>query len=407
MNQRVVITGLGIYSCIGYNLDAVRQSLFEGKSGIILDQARKEFGYRSGLTGFVERPNLKDYLDRRARIMMPEHAEYAYMSTKEAIREAGLTEDYFEDHEVGIIFGNDSCAKAVIDGIDKVREKKDTILVGSASVFQVLNSTINMNLSTIFKLRGINLTMSAACASGSHSIGIGYMFIKNGMQDMIICGGGQETNIYSMPNFDALSAFSIRENDPTRASRPFDRDRDGLVPSGGAATVILESLESAQRRGAPILAEVIGYGFSSNGAHISNPTVDGPARSLQMALRDAGLQAKDIGYLNAHATSTPAGDATEASAIYEVFKDAMPFVSSTKGMTGHECWMAGASEVVYSTLMMKNGFMAPNLNFENPDEESAKLKIVTETLENKFDVYLSNSFGFGGTNSSLIIKDWK
>lgn len=407
MNHRVVITGMGIYSCIGKNLGEVKESLYHGKSGIILAPERKEFGYRSGLTGFVEKPNLKGVLDRRARIMMPEHAEYAYVATREAMQEAGLDESYFEKNEVGIIYGNDSCAQAVIEGIDKVREKKDTMLVGSASVFQVLNSTINMNLSTIFKLRGINLTLSAACASGSHCIGLAYLFIKSGLQHMIICGGGQETNIYSMPNFDALGAFSIRENDPTRASRPFDRDRDGLVPSGGAATVIVESLESAQKRGANILAEVIGYGFSSNGEHISNPSVDGPARSLSMALRESGLMARDIQYLNAHATSTPAGDASEAKAIYEVFKDSMPLISSTKGMTGHECWMAGASEIVYSTLMMKNGFVAPNLNFENPDEDSARLNIVTQTLEKKFDVYLSNSFGFGGTNSSLIIKDWK
>lgn len=406
MSHRVVITGIGIYSCIGKNIDEVKQSLYDGTCGIKFVPERKEFGYRSGLTGVLDKPNLKSQLDRRARIMMPEHTEYAYVSTKEAMQVAGLDEDYFEKNEVGIIFGNDSCAQAVIEGIDKVREKKDTMLVGSASVFQVLNSTTNMNLSTIFKLKGINLTLSAACASGSHSIGLGYLFIQQGLQDMVVCGGCQETNIYSMPNFDALGAFSIREDAPHKASRPFDRDRDGLVPSGGAATVIIESLESAQRRGATILAEVVGYGFSSNGAHISNPSVDGPARSLKMALKNAGMNANEIEYLNAHATSTPAGDMSEAKAIYEVFGNDMPYVSSTKGMTGHECWMAGASEVVYSTLMMKNGFMAPNLNFENPDEDSAKLKIVTDTLEKKFDVYLSNSFGFGGTNSSLIIRDW-
>jgi 3-oxoacyl-[acyl-carrier-protein] synthase-1 len=406
MSHRVVITGIGIYSCIGKNIDEVKQSLYDGTCGIKFVPERKEFGYRSGLTGVLDKPNLKSQLDRRARIMMPEHTEYAYVSTKEAMQVAGLDEDYFEKNEVGIIFGNDSCAQAVIEGIDKVREKKDTMLVGSASVFQVLNSTTNMNLSTIFKLKGINLTLSAACASGSHSIGLGYLFIQQGLQEMVVCGGCQETNIYSMPNFDALGAFSIREDAPHKASRPFDRDRDGLVPSGGAATVIIESLESAQRRGATILAEVVGYGFSSNGAHISNPSVDGPARSLKMALKNAGMNANEIEYLNAHATSTPAGDMSEAKAIYEVFGNDMPYVSSTKGMTGHECWMAGASEVVYSTLMMKNGFMAPNLNFENPDEDSAKLKIVTDTLEKKFDVYLSNSFGFGGTNSSLIIRDW-
>ena len=207
-----------------------------------------------------------------------------------------------------------------------------------------------------------------------------------------------------MGNFDALSAFSTFESDPSKASRPFDRDRDGLVPSGGAATVILESLESAQKRGAPILAEVIGYGFSSNGEHISNPTVNGPVRSLSMAMRDAGLTAKEIDYINAHATSTQAGDASEAKAINEVFEDARPFVSSTKSMTGHECWMAGASEIVYSTLMMQNSFIAPNINFENPDEDSAKLNLVKNTLEKNINVFLSNSFGFGGTNSSIIVK---
>ena len=406
MNHRVVITGIGIYSCIGKNLDEVAKSLYEGKSGIIVAPERKEFGYRSALTGFVERPNLKGLIDRRARITMPEHAEYAYVSTKEAMKVANIDEEYFENNEVGIIYGNDTCAQAVIEGIDKLREKKDTVLLGSASVFQVLNSTVNMNLSTIFKLKGINLTMSAACASGSHSIGLGYMFIKNGMQDMIVCGGAQETNLYSMPKFDALGAFSIRENEPHKASRPFDRDRDGLVPSGGAATVIIESLESAKRRGVPILGEIIGYGFSSNGAHISNPTVDGPYRSLIRAIQDSKVQLKDIDYLNAHATSTLAGDASEAEAIYKAFEDSMPYISSTKGMTGHECWMAGASEVVYTTLMMQNNFIAPNLNFENPDEHSQKLKIANTTIEKNIDVYLSNSFGFGGTNSSLIVKKW-
>ena len=280
------------------------------------------------------------------------------------------------------------------------------MLVGSGSVFQTMNSTVTMNLATIFKLRGINLTISAACASGSHAIGMGYHFIKSGLQDCIVCGGAQEINHYSMGNFDALSAFSIREEDAARASRPFDRDRDGLIPSGGAATVILESLESAQKRGAKILGEVIGYGFSSNGGHISNPTVDGPVRALSMALKDAGLAPKDVPYINAHATSTPAGDSSEAKAIFEVFGSSDPYVSSTKSMTGHECWMAGASEIVYSMIMMDNSFIAPNINFENPDQDSAKLNIVTEALPKEFDVFLSNSFGFGGTNSSLIVKKW-
>jgi 3-oxoacyl-[acyl-carrier-protein] synthase I len=404
--NRVVITGLGIYSCIGKNLEEVNKSLYEGKSGIILDSQRKALGYRSGLTGFVEKPQLKGVLDRRARIMLPEQGEYAYLSTVEALRNAKLDQDYIDQNEVGVIFGNDSCAQPVIEAIDIIRAKKDTMMVGSGSVFQVLNSTVNMNLATIFRLKGINFSVSAACASGSHSIGLAFMFIRNGMQDCIVCGGAQETNIYSMGNFDALGAFSIREDSPTTASRPFDKNRDGLVPSGGAATVILESLESAKRRGAKILGEVIGYGFSSNGEHISNPSVAGPARSLRMAMKSSGLKSSDIDYINAHATSTPAGDASEAEAIFDVFGSDKTPLSSTKSMTGHECWMAGASEIVYSLLMMENSFIAPNINFETPDEHSARLNIVTRAMNKNIDVFLSNSFGFGGTNSTLIVKKW-
>ena len=405
--SRVVITGLGIYSCIGTNLEAVRDSLYQGKSGIIFDLARKEFGYRSGLTGYVEPPSLKGLLDRRARLMLPEQGEYAYMATLEALHEARMDQDWLDKHEVGIIYGNDSSAKPVIEGTDIIRSKKDTMLVGSGSVFQTMNSTVTMNLSTIFKLKGINFTVSAACASGSHSIGLGYHFIKSGLQDCVICGGAQELNIYSMGNFDALSVFSLREDSPATASRPFDRDRDGLIPSGGAATVILESLDSALARGANILGEVIGYGFSSNGGHISNPTVDGPVRALRMALKTAAIEPRVVDYINAHATSTPAGDTSEAEAIHDVFGASYTPVSSTKSMTGHECWMAGASEIVYSMLMMQNSFIAPNINFENPDEFSAKLNIVKSTTERDIDVFLSNSFGFGGTNSSLLVKRCK
>jgi 3-oxoacyl-[acyl-carrier-protein] synthase-1 len=404
--NRVVVTGIGIYSSLGVNLEAVTNSLFQGKSGIVFRPERKAMGYRSALTGYVERPNLKGLLDRRARIMMPEQAEFAYMATAEALKLANIDIDFLAANETGILYGNDSCAKPVIDGIDVLREKKDAMLIGSGSVFQVLNSTVTMNLATIFKLRGVNFTISAACASGSHAIGMGYLFIKNGMQDRVICGGAQEINDYSMPNFDALGTFSTREDAPTQASRPFDRDRDGLVPGGGAATVILESLESAQARGANIIAEVLGYGFSSNGEHISNPSVEGQVRSIERTLRDAGLNASDIEYVNAHATSTPAGDGSEAEAIFKVFGAQVP-VSSTKSMTGHECWMAGASEVVYSLLMMQNGFMAPNINFEHPDEHSAKINILPETLQRPFDTFLSNSFGFGGTNSSLILRKWR
>ncbi len=405
--NRVVITGIGIYSCLGTGLDQVRDSLFQGKSGIVFDEERKMMGFRSPLTGMVEKPVLKGILDRRQRIGLAEQGEYAYLSTLEAIKNAKLDEEIIDRNEFGVLFGNDSSARAVIEATDIIREKKDTTLVGSGSVFQSMNSTVTMNLATIFKLKGVNFTVSGACASGSHAIGIGYVLIKHGLQKGVICGGAQEINPFSMGNFDALSTFSVRVDDPTKASRPFDKNRDGLVPSGGAATVIIESYESAVERGAPILAEIIGYGFSSNGGHISQPNVEGPVRALEMSLRDAGIPAGLIDYVNAHATSTPVGDMYEARALDTVFGGSKPLVSSTKSMTGHECWMAGASEIVYSLLMMQNDFVAPNINLETPDEDSAKLNIATKTVEKNIDTLLSNSFGFGGTNSSLILKKVK
>ncbi|MEC3877473.1 beta-ketoacyl-[acyl-carrier-protein] synthase family protein [Chryseobacterium salviniae] len=403
MENRVVITGMGIYSCIGTSLEEVKESLFQGKSGIFLVNERKEFGFRSGLTGVVPKPDLKNLLSRRQRVSMGEESEYAYVATLDALKQANIDQDFLDNNEVGILYGNDSVSQAVVESIDIAREKKDTTLMGSGAIFKSMNSTVTMNLSTIFKLRGINLTISAACASGSHSLGLAFMMIKNGFQEMIVCGGGQETNKYSMASFDGLGVFSVRENEPTKASRPFDKDRDGLIPSGGAATLIVESLESAQKRGANIIAEIVGYGFSSNGGHISTPNVDGPALAMDRALKQSGLAAKDIDYINAHATSTPIGDANEAKAIYEIFGNKVP-VSSTKSMTGHECWMAGASEVIYSILMMQNDFIAPNINLENPDDEAKRINLIAQTKSQKIDVFLSNSFGFGGTNSALIVK---
>ena len=403
MNNRVVITGMGIYSCLGENLEEVKKSLFEGKSGIVVDEKRIEIGYKCPLTGNVKDPDLKPFLTRRQRISMGQPAKFAYMATKEAVANAGLDIDFLDKNTTGIIYGNDSTAQAVIEGVDKMRAKGDTQLIGSGSIFQSMNCTVNMNLSTIFKLKGMNITISAACASGSHSIGLGFLLIKQGLQERVICGGAQEVNEYAMGSFDALGAFSDRITDPTKACRPFDKDRDGLVPSGGGATLILESYESAVKRGAPILAEVMGYGFSSNGEHISNPNFDGQLNSLKMVLEQSGMEASEIDYINAHATSTPVGDKYEAMAINEVFGSKVP-VSSTKSMTGHECWMAGASEVVYSMLMMQNDFIAPNINYEKGDEDIEKINIINKTKQQPINAFLSNSFGFGGTNSSLIIK---
>ena len=395
---------MGIYSCIGENLQEVKDSLYQGKSGIVFQQERKEFGYRSGLTGYVKTPNLKKELSRRQRITMGDESLYAYVATKEALANAKLDEAFLEANDVGVLYGNDSTAKATIESTDIVREKEDTTLVGSGAIFKAMNSTVTMNLSTIFKLKGVNFTISAACASGSHSIGVGYMMIKNGLQDCVICGGAQEINLYATASFDGLGVFSVNEEDPSKASRPFDAARDGLIPSGGAATLILEDYESAVKRGAPILGEIVGYGFSSNGGHISTPNVDGPAKAMDIALKQANMKAEDIDYVNAHATSTPVGDANEAKAIFEVFGENGPYVSSTKSMTGHECWMAGASEVVYSLLMMQHSFIAPNINLESVDEAAQNLKLATHTVDQKIDVFLSNSFGFGGTNSALVVK---
>ena len=408
MNRRVVITGMGIWSCLGTDLETVKQSLYEGKSGIGLQSERLEYGYRSALTGIVEEPVItKKMLDRHTRAGMPEEARYAYMSSLQAFEQANISDEYLRENEIGCIFGNDSSAKPVIEASKIMDEKHDSAMLGYGLIFQSMNSTVNMNLSTIFHLRGVNFTISAACASGSHSIGLGYMLIKQGMQDVVLCGGAQETNFYSMASFDALGAFSVRMDEPTKASRPFDRDRDGLVPSGGAASLVLEDYEHAKARGANILAEVIGYGFSSNGGGISQPSDEGSVVAMTRALEMSGVKAEDIDYINAHATSTHQGDMYEAMALNRMFGGKHALISSTKSMTGHECWMAGASEAVYSILMMQNDFVAPNINFEHPDEYSEKLNLAITTVETELNLVLSNSFGFGGTNSALVLKKFK
>lgn len=408
MEKRVVITGMGIWSCLGTNIETVKDSLFAGRSGIGLQQERITYGYRSALTGIVEEPVItKQMIDRHTRAGMSEEARYAYMASRQAFEQSGINDQYLRQNEVGCIFGNDSSAKPVIEAAKIMDEKHDSAMLGYGIIFQSMNSTVNMNLSTIFHLRGVNFTVSSACTSGSHSIGLAYMMIKQGLQEMVLCGGAQETNYYSMASFDALGAFSVRMDDPARASRPFDRDRDGLVPSGGAAALVLEDYDHAVARGANILAEVIGYGFSSNGGGISEPSDNGSVIAMSRAIKDAGVALDDIDYINAHATSTRQGDMYEAIALDRLFHGQRALISSTKGMTGHECWMAGASEVVYSTIMMQNNFVAPNINFDNPDEYSEKINITPTTVETEVNVVLSNSFGFGGTNSALVIRKLK
>ncbi len=406
MSRRVVITGIGIWSCLGTDLETVREALYNGTSGIGLDEDRLAYGYRSGLVGKVAKPVItKKDIERHIRAGMSEEAEYAFMASRQAFQMAGMDADYLTANEVGCIFGNDSSAKPVVESARIMDEKHDTEMLGYGLVFQSMNSTVNMNLSTIFRLRGVNFTVSAACASGSHSIGLGYLLIKQGLQDTVLCGGAQETNYYSMASFDALRTFSTRMDEPTKASRPFDKDRDGLVPSGGAAALVLEEYEHAKARGANILCEVVGYGFSSNGGGISQPSDEGCVIAMTRAMEDAGMSPDDIDYINAHATSTPQGDMFEAKALVRLFEGKHALISSTKSMTGHECWMAGASEIVYSILMMRHHFVAPNINLEHPDEYADRLNLTATTVDTEVNTVLSNSFGFGGTNSALIIRN--
>lgn len=404
MSRRVVITGMGIWSCLGQDLASVQQALYNGVSGVVLDPQRKELGFQSALTAVVPLPQLKGELSRQARSTMGEPSLYAYCATRDALRQAGVGQDYLDSHPVGLIYGNDSTADAVCCTHDTIKELKNTALCGGGKVFQCMNSTVSMNLSVLFHLRGIALTVSAACASGSHAIGLASTLIRDGLLDMVVCGGAQEVNPNATGSFDGMEAFSLREDAPQKASRPFDAARDGLVPGGGAAALVLESEESARRRGATPLAEILGYGFSADGNHISTPSIDGPVMAMTQALQRAGLKPADIGYINAHATSTQKGDANEAQAIVRVFGERSVPVTSTKGQTGHEMWMAGASELIYSYLMMTGGFIAGNLNFETPDADSARLSIVKQTRKALFSTFLSNSFGFGGTNAALVVQ---
>lgn len=398
---------MGIWSCIGTDTESVARALHDGRSGIGLQPERLDYGYHSALTGLVPTPEItRQMLDRHTRAGLAEQTQYAYMAARQALEAARLDEDWLKEHEAGCIFGNDSSARSVIEASNIMDEKHDTAMLGYGLVFQLMTSTVSMNLSRIFHLSGTSFTVSAACASGSHAIGTAAMLIRSGMQDVVLCGGAQETGLKSVPSFDALGAFSMRMDAPQEASRPFDRERDGLVPSGGAAALVVEEMDHALRRGTPILAEVAGYGTSSGGT-VSVPDETACATAMERALKDAGLEPRDIDYINAHATSTPLGDRCEAVALDRLFAGEHALVSSTKSMTGHECWMAGASEAVYSTLMMQRGFVAPNINLTNPDEAAARLRLTPETVETEVRTVLSNSFGFGGTNAALVLKSMR
>jgi 3-oxoacyl-[acyl-carrier-protein] synthase-1 len=400
--EQAAITGMGIVSCLGSTLDDVSAALRGGRSGIVLDEERIALGFRSGLRGRI--PQLSsELLSRKMHRTMCEPAQYAYAAATDAIADAELDEENIRSGRCGLVFGNDSCMKPAVEAIDIVRDSGETHFIGGGYIFRTMNSTVSMNLAAILGIRGANWTLSAACASGAHAIGQALMLIRAGLQDIVIVGGAQETNWQALASFDALGAFSTRHDDPKAASRPFDADRDGLIPSGGAACLIIESVSHAVKRRARIQGIVRGYGFvSDGGGHLSSPTDDGAARCMRAALQDAMLTPNEIDYVNAHATSTPVGDRVEAAAIVDVFGADVP-VSSTKSMTGHECWMAGASEAIYTSLMAREDFIAPNLNFSRHNDGDLRINVVKETIEAPIRLAISNSFGFGGTNASIVL----
>ncbi len=405
--DRVVITGMGAISCLGQSLDEISASLAESRSGVVVEPARKQKGFRSGLMTRLPEVDLKRELDRRARKFMPEAALYAALATTRALDSAGLVREDVAKEDVGVIVGNDSSCSALPELMDTLAEYGQSHFLGAQMVIKVMNSTASMNLGPYLGAQGINLTLSAACSSGAHALGLAFQVIRSGSQRMIFAGGTQESHWLSMISFDALNSFSLREDDPARASRPFDAERDGLVPGAGGAMLILESLASAQARDARIFGEVVSYAFSSDGDHLTLPSGRGAQRCMRQALENAGLTVGDVDYVNAHATSTPLGDRAEALAIHEVFGSKGPPVASTKGLTGHECWMAGASEVLYSALMMRDGFLAANANFSAQEEDAPEINVLRETLRGEPDIVLSNSFGFGGTNACLILRRFR
>ena len=400
--HRVAITGIGIVSCLGNDLQTVGDALREGRSGVVIDPQRTKLGFRSPLTGLIQDFD-SSILSKKQRKSMPDFAVWSYASAASALELAGLDAESIQNDQTGLLYGCDSSAIAAIEQVEALLEKGETKSIGSGQVFRSMNSTITMNLNTLFKTQGACWSLSSACSSGGHAIGQAADLIRMGRQERMICGGAQEINWQSMCSFDGLGAFSTNTDRPAAASRPFDADRDGLVPSGGAASVVLERYDLAEKRGANILGELIGYGFSSDGGQLSVPSLDGINRAMLMALDQSGLAAAEIDYLCAHATSTPAGDAAEAINIRKVFGDKMPPTSSLKSMAGHELWMSGASQVVYTTIMAQQKFIAPNINYNKPCEATAGLNVVRETIPQAPTRALCNSAGFGGTNSALIL----
>jgi 3-oxoacyl-[acyl-carrier-protein] synthase I len=404
--RRVVVTGLGIVSSIGNNAKEVTESLRKGRSGIVFAEDYAEHGFRSHVHG-VPTIDLDSHVDRRVRRFMGDGAAYNYVAALEAIADAGLEESEVSNERTGLICGSGGPSTSNQTAAYDIAREKGVKRMGPYMVPRCMSSTNSANLATSLKIKGVSYSISSACSTSAHCIGNGAELIQWGKQDVVLAGGGEELHWTLSMLFDAMGALSGGYNDtPQKASRPYDKDRDGFVIAGGGGLVVLEELEHAKARGAKIYGELIGYGATSDGVDMVAPSGEGAVRCMRQALASAGNIKVD--YINAHGTSTPVGDITELNAIKEVFGADLPKVASTKSLTGHAQGAAGVTEAIYSLLMMENGFIAPSINIDNPDPGAEGIPIVTETEENaKIDCLMSNSFGFGGTNACLAFQRYE
>jgi len=403
--KRAVITGMGSISCIGNNLEEISNSLRQGISGISKNDEYNDLGFRSKVSGSIL-IDLKDLIDRKLFRFMGEAAAYSYLSALDALRDSKLPESIFETDRIGVIAGSGGASsRSQVDAADILREK-GVKRVGPYRVTQTMGSTVSACLATSLKIKGVNFSISSACSTSAHCIGSAWEQIQLGNQDVIIAGGAEDEHWTQSGLFDAMGALTSNYNEnPTAASRPFDENRDGFVISGGGGILIVEELEHALSRKAKIYAEIKGYSATSDGDDMVAPSGEGAKNCMKKSLEMSGL--KSVDYLNAHGTSTPAGDPVELNAIKSVFKDDIPIVSSTKSLTGHTLGAAGVQECIYSILMMNGNFIAGNKNLSDPIPEADGINIPEKSLEKEFDSFMSNSFGFGGTNVSLVLSKFK
>jgi 3-oxoacyl-[acyl-carrier-protein] synthase-1 len=402
--KRVVITGIGIVSSIGNNADEVLASLKSGKSGITHSESFAEQGLKSNVWG---KPNIdiKDHIDRKALRFMGDAAGYAYIAMDQAISDSKLTDEQVSDFRTGIVAGSGGASSANIVASSDTLRNRGIRRVGPYAVPKTMGSTVSACLATPFKIKGVNYSISSACATSAHCIGHAMELIQLGKQDIVFAGGGEEVDWSLAMMFDGMGALSAGRNDtPELASRTYDADRDGFVISGGGGMVVVEELEHALARGAHIYAEIVGYGATSDGYDMVAPSGEGAVRCMQQAMQ--GVEGT-IDYLNTHGTSTPVGDVKELGAIQELFGEKSPAISATKAMTGHALGAAGVHEAIYSILMMENNFVAPSINIDNLDEQAQGLDIVTEKRDAELNLVMSNSFGFGGTNATLVMKKFQ